>query len=368
MVKTITYVFLDGRRTRINDQSYSDDFFYGYRHFKANEESYDVHLLEMSETKKTFFTPFWSFVDYFLRKLSKCSFFLKNMMTLENYKRLLHTDVLVLTTDRIGFSSLPFLFLLKIKKKKIIMFAMGMTKIDFEYKIIEYANLFFTKLLISTCIKVLFLSSNEHQVAKLKFSKYESKLQFVPFCIDTDFWSAENSINKDGSLLFIGNDGKRDYELVESISNELVDFKPVLISRRINQSNLNDEVQLIRGSWKADVISDELLKNYYTNSLLVFLPLTESLQPSGQSVALQAMSMGIPVVITETKGFWDSEKLIDQEHIFLVNYKTKEQWSKFIKDLLENRKLLKTISKNARKVVKEHYDHKILHKALEELF
>ena len=131
---------------------------------------------------------------------------------------------------------------------------------------------------------------------------------------------------------------------------------------------MNDEVQLIRGSWKADVISDELLKNYYTNSLLVFLPLTESLQPSGQSVALQAMSMGIPVVISETKGFWDSEKLIDQEHIFLVNYKTKEQWSKFIKDLLENRKLLKTISKNARKIVKEHYDHKILHEALEELF
>ena len=368
MVKTITYVFLDGRRIRVDDKTYSDDFFYGYRHFKANKESYNVQLLEMSETKKTLFTPFWIIVDYFLRKFSKCSFFLQNMMTLKNYKKFLHTDVLVLTTDRIGFSSLPFLLLLKIKKKKVIMFAMGMTKVGFKYKIIEYANLFFTKLLISACSKVLFLSSNEHKVAKLKFSKYKDKMKFVPFCIDTDFWTAENSINEDGSILFIGNDGNRDYKLVESISNELANFKPVLISRRINQSNLNNNVQLIRGSWKADIISDELLKNYYTNSLLVFLPLTESLQPSGQSVALQAMSMGIPVIITETKGFWDSEKLIDQEHIFLVNYKTKEQWSKFIQDLLKNRKLLKTVSKNARKVVKENYDHKILHKILEELF
>lgn len=368
MVKKITYVFLDGRRIRVDDKSYSDDFFYGYRHFKNKKESYDVQLLEMSETEKTFFSLFWSFVDYFLRKLSKCSFFLQNMMTLQNYKRFLDSDVLVLTTDRIGFSSLPFLLLLKIKKKNIIMFAMGMTKIDFEYKIIKYANLFFTNLLIYACSNVLFLSSNEHKVAKLMFPKYESKLKFVPFCIDTNFWTAENSINEDVSLLFIGNDGNRDYKLVESISNELIDFKPVLISRRINHSNLNKKVQLIRGSWKADIITDELLKTYYTNASLVFLPLTESLQPSGQSVALQAMSMGIPVVITETKGFWDSEKLIDQEHIFLVNYNTKEQWSKFIKDLLENRKLLKTISKNARKAVKENYDHKILHKTLEELF
>ena len=30
-------------------------------------------------------------------------------------------------------------------------------------------------------------------------------------------------------------------------------------------------------------------------------------QPSGQSVALQSMSLGIPVMITETKGFWQKE-------------------------------------------------------------
>ena len=39
------------------------------------------------------------------------------------------------------------------------------------------------------------------------------------------------------------------------------------------------------------------------------MPLVETLQPSGQSVALQSMSMGLPVLITKTEGFWDFDCL-----------------------------------------------------------
>ena len=45
----------------------------------------------------------------------------------------------------------------------------------------------------------------------------------------------------------------------------------------------------------------------YENSKLTIVPLKNSIQPSGQSVSLQSMSMNTPVIITKTDGFWDSK-------------------------------------------------------------
>ena len=49
-----------------------------------------------------------------------------------------------------------------------------------------------------------------------------------------------------------------------------------------------------------------LLKEIYDKSFISLIPLKDSLQPSGQSVALQSMSMMVPVIITKTVGFWDT--------------------------------------------------------------
>ena len=99
----------------------------------------------------------------------------------------------------------------------------------------------------------------------------------------------------------------------------------------------------------------------------MFIPLVESLQPSGQSVALQAMAMGVPVMISDTPGFWDRENLINNKNIFLVNCKTVDDWTEEIKKVLEKQDLLKEISKNARITVEKHYDKNLLFKKLEEL-
>ena len=43
----------------------------------------------------------------------------------------------------------------------------------------------------------------------------------------------------------------------------------------------------------------------YKKSGLTIIPLKNSYQPSGQSVTLQSMAVGTPVMITKTDGFWD---------------------------------------------------------------
>ena len=41
-----------------------------------------------------------------------------------------------------------------------------------------------------------------------------------------------------------------------------------------------------------------------------------STQPSGQSVSLQCMSVGVPVLISKTDGFWDYDLFKDNKNIF----------------------------------------------------
>ena len=50
---------------------------------------------------------------------------------------------------------------------------------------------------------------------------------------------------------------------------------------------------------------------------MVILPLKNSLQPSGQSVAMQAMATKTPVLISKTMGFWNFEDFKDKKTFFV---------------------------------------------------
>ena len=109
---------------------------------------------------------------------------------------------------------------------------------------------------------------------------------------------------------------------------------------------------LINGNWNNAILSDEEIRNYYRNAKLVILPIKNSYQPSGQSVALQSMAVGIPVVITNTKGFWDEKSFKHSENIYFINSNTPEIWSEEISYLLNNKKLMDRISMNAKKLIR----------------
>ena len=365
MKNRITYLFLDGRINRIHDINYADDFFYGYRYFL--EKFKEVQIIEMQIAKKNKFRNFIGYIDKVLRKISNCSFFLNDIINFENFKKIKNTEVLIITNDRLGYSSIPFLIYLKLKKRKTVMFVMGMIKIEYKYSFVKFFNNIFTKLLIKLCSNLIFLSENECLQAKKKYKNEKHKLEFVPFCIDTDFWQSSNDYKVKNNILFIGNDGKRDYKLVKTIANKLENFNTTLISRRINNNGLDSSVKLINTSWKSNDITDTELKNFYEDAALVFLPLVNSLQPSGQSVTLQAMSMGVPVIISDTEGFWDRNNLVSDKNIFLIKNLNADEWVSKINTLINDKEALSNISLESKKVVNNFYKKDILIKRLSEL-
>ena len=93
----------------------------------------------------------------------------------------------------------------------------------------------------------------------------------------------------------------------------------------------------------------------------------ETFQPSGQSVALQSMSLGVPVVITKTKGFWDLDKFNHLENIIFTTDNSVVEWKNILSSLIENKKLLNKISKNSIDTVHKNYNQKDFFTELEEL-
>ena len=95
----------------------------------------------------------------------------------------------------------------------------------------------------------------------------------------------------------------------------------------------------------------------------MILPLKNSTQPSGQSVALQSMSMGIPVLISKTKGFWDKDKFFDNESILFESTNNPDSLVKRLITYLNPE--LNKISNNSSKLVREKYNMKEFNKYFE---
>ncbi|MFM8886503.1 MAG: glycosyltransferase, partial [Chthoniobacterales bacterium] len=59
-------------------------------------------------------------------------------------------------------------------------------------------------------------------------------------------------------------------------------------------------------------------RELYQGAACVVVPLKESPQPSGQSVAMQAMMCGAPVVHTKTSGWWGGDTIRAGQEVLLV--------------------------------------------------
>ena len=136
------------------------------------------------------------------------------------------------------------------------------------------------------------------------FFQNTKKECFLPFPVDNEFWDKDRAESTpENIILFIGNDGKRDYELVASIAKEMNKYNFIFVSKQMNKKSLTKNVELIEGKWADNEITDSESRNIFNKSVISIIPLKDSLQPSGQSVALQSMAMKVPVIISRTSGF-----------------------------------------------------------------
>ena len=362
MNRKILFLYTSGRKERIEKAARGEaprEFFYGYTYFKKN--GYDVNYLEIDYL----LPPRLRFEHWRLKRYneqfakevgigSRSHFFVNQINTINNY------NYLIATTDSIALG------LAHHKKKgklkgEIIYLNMGLAgaleklkrKNNGRYE--KYKKI--CGELMGQCKWIVSLGRGEHQFFSQEFPHLMRKFEFIPFGIDTDFWrpSDDSSKHDDPFVLFVGNDLNRDYDLLVKIVENCPDKQFKFVTSRLTQEQCTENVTLIKGSAKKYSLSDNELRRLYHQSSMVIIPLKETLQPSGQSVALQAMACGKLVVITRTSGLWDPHVLNHKKNLILVKKGSLEGFISYIKKTINGQLEMQAISIAARETVENYY-------------
>ena len=114
---TITYIFGVGRERKLAGiNNIAKEFFYGYDLFKKEFENNQIIELNESENISSLSKVF-IFFDRAMIKISNMPFFMHQVISLQNFKKILRSDYLIITNERNAFSSLPMILLAKVFKK-----------------------------------------------------------------------------------------------------------------------------------------------------------------------------------------------------------------------------------------------------------
>ena len=356
--KTITYVFLQGRKQRLESSKLiSKEFFYSY--FYAKENFDNVNIVEMENFEKNIKQSLLRKLDSFINKLTKLPIYTYAIFKKKNLDVFNKSDFIIMANDRVAFSCFPLIILSKRKNKNISFFVMGLFNKDPRFKIQLILRNLLIKSMFKKVNKIFFLGKKEYKHAIENFNKFEEKFVFLPFSVDTNFWKSEegNNFENKKDILFIGNDGNRDYKFVIDLAARMHEYNFHFITEKIDKNQkLSKNINLIEGSWGLEQLTDEEIREYYIKSKITIIPIKETNQPSGQSVALQSMSTGTPVILTKVEGFWDEENFHDNEHLSFIKENKLDEWENLINDIYNNKEKYEYLSENGKKLIHSMYN------------
>ena len=340
----VTFVFKNSRDLKSKQNDFPKEHFYSYFYFARNYKN--TSYIEMKDPSNIL-----KFLFKTLRKLTNKPIYLEYYLNFESLKKLNKTEILIITNQNQFYYIYPILKFIKIfKNVKVLVFVMGLNE-NFNYKNNTLRNVFFKNI-----DKLMFLSKNEQLFYLENFPKYKNKFHYIPFGVDKNFWKPSSDLKQKG-ILFVGNDQNRDIKLLISLVNSLPELEFNIVSSNPELLNLKNKnnVNLYQSDWQTNKISDLELKKIMENNLISIIPLKNTLQPSGQSVALQSMSLKIPVIISKTDGFWDEEKFQHNKNLIFIDDNNIHSWKKAIVYLFKNSKVRNEIAISGNNTVNNYF-------------
>ena len=165
---------------------------------------------------------------------------------------------------------------------------------------------------------VFFFSPADRQKTLRDYDLDESKASLLEFGIDTEFWSpgAPAGDLPRPEILSIGSDPNRDYETLLAAD---LPARLTVLTRLPVVLPVGADVELLRGDIYHAKLDDAGLRNLYRAAKVVVVPVHDVWQPSGQSVTMQAMACGRPVVVSRNRGLWAPDIMRDGENCLLVS-------------------------------------------------
>lgn len=351
--KKIAYIFYEGRKEKLQNNKYSKEFYYGYS--QVNEHFNQVQLYEVPSSNTS---SKLVYLDKIFFKIVRLQFNISKFLNKKILNVFKNFDCIVLTNFGIAMSVIPIISLLNRKKrKKIIVINSGLFNFHIANNFQKKIRFMYLRYCFKNINHLIFTSKAEFQVANELFPKYSYKFICEQYCTDYTFWNKSTDLQKEYDLLFIGNDSGRDFELLIEIVNELPHYKFCIISKNKHLLSLKSKnnVKLISGNWSQSEFTDEDIRDFYKRSRITILPIKDTIVASGQSVTLQSIAAGTPVLISDTIGFWDKESFINNRDIFFMNSNVLDNWVSTINELMKDSDKLSRVSTTGQDTIKNNF-------------
>jgi glycosyltransferase involved in cell wall biosynthesis len=339
----LLYILRGGRHARLAlpDGQYPDEFFYGYRQL-ARRPGWQVELRERATT--------WApgrALQRFVHAFTHLSPDFGGARELDH--------ALLSRYDAIISTSEPVLMMLALRRRargagaRLVLILMGAEK-RIERSRLPGVTRRVLRWALGAMDAVIVVGEGERSYVIDEGLSAPDRVHVVPFGVDTAFWTPEPG-GEEGPILAVGNDDGRDYELLL----RAIGPHPLRLHTRLPVRNVPPHVTVSGGTWQDAALSDEGLRDLYRSCRFVVVPLRDSTQPQGQSVALQAMACGKAVVLSRTRGTWGGGLIRHGENCHLVAAGDAAELSAAIETLSADAAYRERLGAAARLTVQEHF-------------
>lgn len=342
--KKICFIFKAGRKTKNKKRkNFPTEFFYGY--WELKKQGYKVSYLEDIEIGMAWPLRIWT---RWIHKLTPFFFHLPigvalNCVVAGGYRELNRHDICIATTNTNGLA-LALLKAVGILKPRLYFITMGLVPESLSSVVVQAY-----RFVLSHCL-LISLSKEETRFLSSKLKRQD--ICHVPFGVDLKFWALSNGNYARNYVLAIGNDKARDWmTLVQAWRS---DFPLLKIVTNLSVPKHSSNVQVISGDWRLETLTDRAIRDLYQGARFVVVPLRQTVQPSGQSVSLQAMASGRPVILSNIKGLWDKSLMRDGETVLLTPPGDERSLAEKVQLLLSNKKLADRVASLGKAVIKKH--------------
>lgn len=298
----IAFLFKRGREARLSGTG-PTEFFYGLIQLKR--AGYDATIVTDHEFDLD--KPpgiFWRTVSHFAYICAGIPLWpLARLARRTARERLNSFDHIFVSTNTFGLC-LGLLHRLKVIRPTVFFVAMGLIEPTTPNRVVGIYRWIFRK---GVLLKTLSEVDANMMSKKLGFS-----VGYIPFGVDSSFWVpvelGETTREADEDyVLSIGNDSHRDFETL--INCWKPEYPKLLIVTEQSVVATAANIEIRRGNWHKQVLTDEQIRTMIQGTRFVILPIKNTIHPSGQSVCLQAMGCGKAVIITDFPGLWNRELL-----------------------------------------------------------
>lgn len=346
----IVYVFAGGRRDRLDGIVSGDvptEFFYGGEELRAS--GHGIEYVEIGQHVMASWKGSW--VDRLFRwglLPNRCRGH-EMLGTKAIIKEIARADVVVATSTGIAFSLGIWRWLGQAVPPLVCI----------HCGIFNFPPNLWRKMLMSHLLRqahsVVFGEAEAEPMRRV-FGLDNRRIVVNQFGVDTSFWCPGHSDDLGAYILAVGNDARRDYAtLIEAARSVDPHHRIKILTRLPLPERLPENVEVLRADWKKSPLTDGELRDLYRGARVVVTPLHDSIQPSGQSVTLQAMACGKPVILTHTGGLWDRDHIRDGQNIRLLPPGDSVAMALAIKELWTDKEKRNQLGSAARASVENHF-------------